>query len=251
MTGIGIGRRVLLACGILSSLLYAVTDLLGGMRYEGYSFASQAVSELGAVGATSKAFVDPLFFTYGLLAIAFGVGVFREAAERRSRAMRISAALLIGYAAFGLTGSLFPMGMRGTGSLATDLPHIVLTGILVTLLLGAMVFGAFAFGRRFRVYSFTTVFAVIMFGALTVPYAARLASGLPTPGFGIVERINIYAFMLWVAALGVALLRRPAYGRGKESSRSLGQHREAGGSAPWKGRSIHQMLTENPHRGAQ
>lgn len=32
----------------------------------------------------------------------------------------------------------------------------------------------------------------------------------PTPGLGIVERVMIYSPLLWVAALSVALLRRPA-----------------------------------------
>jgi hypothetical protein len=56
----------------------AATDVLGGMRYEGYSFTSQAISELMATGAPSEAFVDPLFITYGVLALAFSVGVRRE-----------------------------------------------------------------------------------------------------------------------------------------------------------------------------
>jgi hypothetical protein len=47
-----------------------------------------------------------------------------------------------------------------------------------------------------------------VFGALSAPYGARLAAGEPTPGFGIIERITIYASLLWVAVLAVALLRR-------------------------------------------
>jgi len=49
-----------------------------------------------------------------------------------------------------------------------------------------------------------------VFGALTAPYAARLANGQPTPNLGILERINIYASLLWVAVFAVALLRRPS-----------------------------------------
>jgi len=33
-------RQALLVCGILSSLLYVATDILGGLRYEGYSVTS-------------------------------------------------------------------------------------------------------------------------------------------------------------------------------------------------------------------
>jgi hypothetical membrane protein len=204
-------RQVLLACGILSSLLYVATDVLGGMRYEGYSFTSQAISELMAIGAPSEALVDPLFITYGVLALAFGVGVFREGAGR-SRAMRITGALLIGYAAIGFMGpTFFEMHQRGAGGSASDAPHVVLTGALVLLTLLAIGFGAFALGTRFRVYSFATLLTVVVLGALTAPYGARLAAGQPTPGFGIVERVNIYSSMAWVAVLAIALLRRPRY----------------------------------------
>jgi hypothetical membrane protein len=201
-------RRGLLACGILSSLLYIVTDLSAGIRYEGYSFFSQAVSELAAVGAPTRPVVVPLFLVYGVLAFAFGVGVLREGVSGQNRPMRIAGSLLIVYATAGFTGfTLFPMQRRGIGSLETDLYHIVVTGVVLFVLLLAMVFGAFALARWFRVYSFATVFTVIAFGALTIPYGARLAGGQSTPGFGIVERIDIYSFLTWVAVLAAALLR--------------------------------------------
>jgi CubicO group peptidase (beta-lactamase class C family) len=204
-------RRLLLLSGLLSSLLYVATDVLGGMRYEGYSFTSQAISELMATGAPSEAFVDPLFLAYGVLALAFGVGVFREAAGR-SRVLRITGALLMGYAAVGFAGPVFfEMHPRGAGGAAGDTPHIVLTAVIVLLTLLAIGVGAFVLGRRFRTYSLATLAAVVVLGALTVPYAARLAAGEPTPGFGVVERLNVYASMAWVAVLAVALLRRPPH----------------------------------------
>jgi hypothetical protein len=152
-----LGREVLLICGILSSLLYVATDLIGGLRYEGYSFTSQAISELMATGAPSEPFVDPLFITYGVLMLAFAAGVFREAGGQ-SRALRIVGALLIAYALVGFTGpTLFEMHPRGSGMHGGDTPHIVLTGALVLLTLLAIGFAAFALGKRFRVYSFATL----------------------------------------------------------------------------------------------
>lgn len=208
-------RQVLLACGILSSLLYVATDVLGGMRYEAYSFTSQAISELAAIGAPSKPFVDPFFIAYDLLALAFGIGVFLAAGGHR--ALRITATMLMAYGAIGFAVSFagptfFAMHQRGAGSLAGDAPHIILTGVLVFLLLLAMGFGTLALGKRFRVYSFATVLIVIGFGVLTSTFAARLAAGQPTPGMGIVERIDVYSALLWLAVLGIALLRRPPYG---------------------------------------
>lgn len=71
----GSGSRLLLACGVLSATHYVATDLLGGLPYPGDSFTSEAISELVATGARSEPLVDPLFLPYGVLALAFGVGV--------------------------------------------------------------------------------------------------------------------------------------------------------------------------------
>lgn len=212
-----LAREVMLVCGILSSLLYITTDILGGLRYDGYTFTSQAISELMAAGAPSESFVDPLFIIYGVLVLAFAIGVYREAAGR-NRALQITGVLLIAYAVVGFTGpTLFEMHPRGSGMQGGDTPHIILTGALVLLTLLAIGFAAFALGKRFRVYSFATLVVLVVFGTLTAPSGARLAAGQPTPGFGILERINIYSSLLWIAVLGIALLRRPAQYEAKES----------------------------------
>ena len=69
-------RRVLLACGVLSSIVYLAADVLGALRWEGYSYVDQTISELAALDAPSRPLVMPLFVTYNLLLFAF-------AAERR------------------------------------------------------------------------------------------------------------------------------------------------------------------------
>src|SRR4029450_13210142 len=47
-------RKFLLVCGILSSLMYVLMDVVSGLRYEGYSFAAYTVSELSALGAPTR-----------------------------------------------------------------------------------------------------------------------------------------------------------------------------------------------------
>jgi hypothetical protein len=46
--------KVLLACGILSSLLYAAMNVFVPMLWDGYTMASQTVSELSAIGAPTR-----------------------------------------------------------------------------------------------------------------------------------------------------------------------------------------------------
>ena len=167
-----------------------------------------------AIGSPSEALVDPLFIAYGVLVLAFGVGVVRDGVDR-SRALRVAGALLIGYAVIGFTGpTLFEMHPRGTANVDGDLPHIVVTAVLVLLLLLAIGFAAFALGKQFRNYSLATLALMIVLGVVAAPYGARVAAGQPTPGFGIIERINVYAALLWIAVLATALLRGRRQPRG-------------------------------------
>jgi hypothetical membrane protein len=198
-------RKILLVCGILSSVLYVGIDLLAALRYGDYhSFTSQAISELGAVGAPTKALVDPLFTAYGILLVAFGVGLIAYADGKRN--LRVIGALLIGIWAAGL---LTPsMHLRGTSNLAADAPHIVGTAVIVLFILAAVIIGASLFGIGFRRYSWATFATLIVSYVFTGIAAGKLAARQPTPWLGAVERINIGAYLLWVAALAITLLRR-------------------------------------------
>jgi len=203
MTATRLGRGLLI-CGVLSSLLYVGIDQIAAVRHPGYhDFASQTISELFARGAPTKPLVDPLLVLYDLLTIAFGVGVWLSA--RGKRPLRVAAASLIAVGGIGLPGPwLFPMNLRGVGG---DAPHIAVTGVIVLFILAAIASGAFALGRRFRVYSMASLVATLGFGVLTGLQAGGLATGDPTPWIGITERLCVGAFLVWVGVLAVALLR--------------------------------------------
>src|SRR5215207_4228767 len=95
-------RRALLACGVLSSLLYLGIDALAELRFGDYhSYTAQAISELGAVGAPTREMVEPLFRTYNLLLLAFAAGVWSTADDKRALALRFIGVLLAGIAVVG------------------------------------------------------------------------------------------------------------------------------------------------------
>jgi hypothetical protein len=203
--GLRMFQRVLLACGVLSSLLYIGTDVLGAIRYEGYSYTAQAVSELSAIGAPTRPFVVPLFLAHGVLQIAFGLGVWMLAG--RTRGLRITAGLLVGIGLLDLAAYFVPMHLRGAELTLTDTMHVILTSVTVLFILLTIGFGANAFGRRFRLYSIGTIVVLVVGGAFAWMDAARIAANLPTPWIGVTERMNIYGYMLWMAVLAMTLLR--------------------------------------------
>lgn len=196
----------LLVCGILAAFAYVVTDVLGALRYPGYDFLSQGVSELMAVGAPTKDLVDSVFIVYGVLSLGLAIGVLRESSGQR--ALRLTGLLLLGYALAGSLGRFFPAYPRGGGGFNDSVPHMILTAVLVVLMLAALAVAATALGRRFRIYSFATLGTIVALGVASGVYASRLAAHQTTPGFGIVERVLIYAYLAWAAVLGVALIRR-------------------------------------------
>lgn len=101
-----------------------------------------------------------------------------------------------------------PMHLRGEQFTLTDTLHIVWTAIVVPLMMLQIVFGALAFGRYFRIYSFLTIAAMIGFGVLTSIYAPNIATNGPTPLIGIWERLGMAAQTIWIVVFAVALLRR-------------------------------------------
>ena len=73
------GRKFLLACGVLSSAAYLCADVFGSLRWEGYSVVDQTISELAAIGSPSRALMLWFFAAYNVLVIAFASGVWLSA----------------------------------------------------------------------------------------------------------------------------------------------------------------------------
>lgn len=214
-------RKVLLVCGMLASLLYVGATILGAIQWKGYDWTTRSVSELFALDAPSRPIVATAFLAYGVLMIAFGVGVWMSAGHKR--ALRIVGGLLVGYAVVGEPGPLFfamhTMVRGAQGMALSDVMHIILTAALVVLILFSIGFGATAFGTYFRLYSLGTILAVVVFGALAGLQSGQMAANLPTPWMGVEERLNIFGYMLWVVVLAVGLLRA----QGPITPRQLGK----------------------------
>ena len=198
-------RRLLLGCGIASSALYTLVNVIAPLRYPGYDVVSQAVSELGAIGAPTRSLVIATGLAYNLLMLVFAWGVWR--AGDWNRPLRAAAASLAAFAVLGFMAPFTSMQQRGEPFALTDALHIACTALTVLLMLLAIGFGAASLGSRFRGYSVVTLLVHLGFGAWAATDGPRLARGLPTPWIGVTERINIGAFMLWVVVLAVVLMR--------------------------------------------
>jgi Protein of unknown function (DUF998) len=204
-------RKILLGCGIASSVLYVASDILISWWDPNYSYRDQSFSELLAPGSPTRPLVLVLLaIPYGVLVTAFGVGVWASASRRGVG--RITGAMLAGYAVTGaVTGVFLSAATRETLEAGEETwrnnLHIPATAVMILCILLAIGFGSTLLGRRFRYFSYAMILAIVVFGVWAGIQIGQMEAGEPTPWLGIVERGNVYAIMLWVSVLAIGLLR--------------------------------------------
>jgi hypothetical protein len=202
-----IPSKFLLICGVLSSVIYVITDLLASWWYQGYRILDHNYSELLATGAPTRPVMLLVGVVYNLLVAAFAAGIWTTATPKRTA--HITGTMVALFAVLSMvTPVFFQMDMRGAEVTTLGSLHAPMTAVTSLFILLSIGFGAFLLGRRFRVYSFGTIVILIAFGVLTASQAPQLAAGQETPWMGFTERINIYATMLWFAAFSIALIGR-------------------------------------------
>jgi hypothetical protein len=202
--------KLLLSCGILSSLLYAAMLIFVPMQYEGYSSVNQTISELSAIDAPTRPLWVPLGIVYTLLIAAFGWGI-RQSAFHNPKLL-IAGNLLFIYGIVGLGWVFAPMHRReviaaGGGNLS-DTMHLVMGAVSNLFMMASMGFAAAAFGMRFRVYTIVTILTLLTFGILTGMSAPDVNANRPTPWVGIYEIIMLGVFQLWTVVVAIMLLKK-------------------------------------------
>lgn len=198
-------RTALLACGVAAPLVYLASDVIAGLRWDGYSFRDQTISELNANGSPVRSVTIALGFLGYSLLIAFGIGIWRAASGIRRLQLSGGALAVIGLSALWAL-PFASMNLRGTEQGVAGAKHLISGMIAIPLLIVAMGLAASTMGRLFRVYSIATVVVLLVFGAWAGARTTGMEEGLSSPWAGVIERISVYAYQLWIVVLAIALL---------------------------------------------
>ena len=197
---------VMLACGIAAPLVYLTADVVAGSRWAGYSFRDQTISELNANGSPVRPITIRFGFVGYLLLATFGIGVWRIALG--TCRLKLAGAALIGLGLSAMWALPFAsMNVRGTKQGAAGARHLASGVIAIPLLIATMGLAANKFGRVFRLYSIATVAVLLVFGAWAGVRSTGIEEDRPTPWVGIIERVSVYAYQLWIVVFAGALLR--------------------------------------------
>lgn len=199
-------RKFTLACGILAPLVYAATVIYGGAITPGYSHVAEAISSLVQAGAPLRWKIDPGFVVYNFLLLVFAIGLVREfTAARRPGTLVGSALALIVVPVLSLLMYFFPQDPVGSTPTVAGGIHLALAlGTAVMTMLTMVLTGAGA--RRYppiqhlRWFAFANALFVFVTGGLSTA-----GMTLKWPFFGIIERMTIGGFELWVLVLALSL----------------------------------------------
>ncbi len=204
-------NKILMLCGILAPIVYALMVVLGGILRPGYSHVAQAVSDLIATGAPNKSLLDPLFGVYNLLTLAFGVGLLqlvRSHNRNRGKVVgTLGALFLVAESVFGFVTLFFPEPSGGMSAAITSTGsmHIVFAGLSSLTTMLAILLMGFWFRnsqglRGYGLYSFISVAVVFLSGGL-----AAITVANQSPIAGLVERITIGGFLQWLLVIALNL----------------------------------------------
>jgi hypothetical protein len=194
-------KKTLMLCGIAAAVVYFGTVILGGLLRPGYSHISMAISELVADGAPNRSLLSSSFLVYNLLVSLFGVGLFLKASSQLQG--RVSGTVgswaLIAVGVAGLLMELaFPQEPGGTATTFTGTMHFVMAGIASLGTMVAVLMLAFWFKKTpelkgYVFYSIASVAVIFVSGGMSA-----VAMANRSPVFGLIERITIFTFILWI-----------------------------------------------------
>jgi hypothetical protein len=90
----------------------------------------------------------------------------------------------------------------------SDTMHNILSGSLTPLLMFVTIgFGAAALGKWFRLYSILSLILLLVGGVMLSMQLAQIAAGETMNWWGMIQRMLIGVWLLWVAVLSIHLLR--------------------------------------------
>lgn len=189
--------RVLFKLALLAPPLYLAAVVWGSSITPGYSHRHQAISELTQRGAANTGPVEALFVLSALCVAALGAGVLRLwGADRR---LRLAGWLLLIGALFNMgIGSVIAMDPMGAPSTPLGQAHTGLAVLSGLAMMGAIALTANALPRLRRL-SLVCLIAMV-FGVIGVP----IILGLGIDAIGVMARITISGWLIWLGALALA-----------------------------------------------
>jgi hypothetical membrane protein len=194
--------------GIISLISYALAVIISPMAYPGYNWMEQAVSDLSADNAPSKALWDQLSALYGSCGLVSVTCASVYIADNKVSARLFRTGIYL-FATMNWVSNagyrMFPLADAGKEIASfQEMMHIVVTVLVVLLSIISLVILVIA-GSRYKEVKRLGCWAAV---ALTLMMIGAIGTGIAPPQYlGIVERCSVFAATGFNAVLGWYLFK--------------------------------------------
>ena len=187
--------------GVVSFLSYTAAVVFSPLKYLGYDWTKQAVSDLSDANAPSLALWNSLSAFYNVCEVLCATLVCLWLQGRKTRLLRTGVYLFAVMEWVSAVGyRMFPLSESGYAGAFQDKMHMAVTAAVVLLSIVSLtvVIVAGAKNKNCRSYGICATMA------LTMMLAGALGMKIvPAEYFGVVERFSVFAATGFNAALGI------------------------------------------------
>lgn len=189
--------------GVVSLMSYMAAVVFAPLKYPGYNWMAQAVSDLSAANAPSLQLWNQLSCLYGVCNIVSIMMVCVGVQGKLTKLLRLGIYIFAGMEWVSAVGfTMFPLSDSGYAGTFQDKMHIVATTLVVVLSLASLILIIISGirNKKYRSYSIWAAVALLMMliGAVGMNL-------IPQSYFGIVERFSVFAATGFNAVLGIYL----------------------------------------------
>ena len=185
-SNVRLAGALLLASGLVNIIFNTVAE----GSYPGYSLRTNALSDLGAVGAPTALLWDGQLFVTGILSLA-GIVLFFRSSSLKIPRRRLTSVLYL---------------LPPTGTIVVSLvPENTILAIHTGAALLIFTFGGISAMYAYRLISSPFRYFSLIIGIISL--AATPLLGFPSiVGFGLAERLVVYPLGIWNIAFGSYLM---------------------------------------------
>ena len=185
--------------GVVGVVFYFLHVIFGTLFYTGYNPMAQAISDLTASNSSSRNIVMPLSFFYGIFTVGFSTYFFIYFKQKINKFVTFGAGFFCILTIVSFLGyTFFPLSESGYAGTFQDIMHVVVTIIVVLFTIMALISFMIGFFRTEKL-KYLGIISLCTF--LLLLTGSMLMNILQKEYFGIAERINVYAIVIYTGIL--------------------------------------------------
>ena len=187
---------------IMAAISYVLAVIIGGFLKENYSHVYNAISELSEVGTKNIAVVNILFLFYNYILIIYSVlylFLYKKTMDLKTMIIYI---LIFICGLSGIMMEIFPQEPRGIELTIKGIMHFVFAGIAAIATILITVLSWIKYKKINETYSSYSLMSFIVIFVAGLVNIILMNIGVDN-FFGLIERITIGSFIVWLFVTGL------------------------------------------------